>query len=208
MVLAVVVVTKFTLGGWVAVVLIPLLVGYFLSVRNYYRRFLDRIAALDVERLRIDEPGRMLVVLTVGGLTPVIRHAARVARRLGRDVVAVHVAVDRDYAQQLRRAWPTDRGGGIPLEILDSPYRNVVDPLREYLDRRLAEEPGRVINLLVPVIVTNDPFDAYLHNGTAYQILRELVYSEGVLITVIPFYVDVVGNGNGRVHARLACQLS
>lgn len=113
-VLAVVVVTKFTLGGWVAVVLIPLLVGYFLSVRNYYRRFLDRIAALDVERLRIDEPGRMLVVLTVGGLTPVIRHAARVARRLGRDVVAVHVAVDRDYAQQLRRAWPTDRGGRHP----------------------------------------------------------------------------------------------
>ncbi|WP_460039339.1 APC family permease [Thermaerobacter litoralis] len=202
-VLAVVVITKFALGGWVAVLLIPVLVGYFLSVRNYYRRFLDRVAALDVERLRIDRPGRMLVVLTVGALTPVIRHVARVARRLGQEVVAVHVAVDPAYAQQLRREWRPDRTGGIPLEILESPYRNLVEPLRAYLDRRLAEEPGTVINLLVPVIVTNDPFDAYLHNGTANQILRELVYSEGVLITLIPFYVDVVGNGNGngRVHA-------
>ncbi|ADU50939.1 amino acid transporter [Thermaerobacter marianensis DSM 12885] len=199
-VLAIVVVTKFTLGGWVAVVIIPLLVLYFLSVRNYYNRFLRCVAALDEDRMRIDTAGRIQVVLAVGALNAVIRHAARVARRLGHDVVAVHVATDPDYGRRLLREWRPERVHGIPLEVLESPYRDVVGPLRAYLDRRLAERPGTVINLLVPVIVTNDPFDAYLHNGTAYQILRELVYSEGVLITVIPFYVDLVENGKMAVH--------
>ncbi|PZN09428.1 MAG: amino acid permease [Bacillota bacterium] len=198
-VLVIVLLTKFVQGGWVAVVIIPSLVVYFLSVKHYYERFLDRVAALEAEHMRIDTAGRIKVVLAVGGLSPVIRHAVRVARRLSPDVVAVHVATDPEYGEQIRRGWRPEEYGGIPLEVLESPYRDVVGPLRAYLDRQLAENPGLVINLLVPAIVTNDPFDGYLHNGTASQVLRELLYSEGVLVTVIPFYVDLVENGpNGH----------
>lgn len=195
-VLVIVVLTKFALGGWVAVVIIPSLVLYFLSVKHYYERFLERVTALEKERMRIDTAGRIKVVLAIGGLSPVIDHAARVACRLSPDVVAVHVATEPEYGEHIRRAWQPEKYGGIPLKVLESPFRDVVGPLRAFLDRLLAENPGTVINLLVPAIVTNDPFDGYLHNGTASQILRELVYSEGVLITVIPFYVDLTENGS------------
>jgi len=80
---------------------------------------------------------------------------------------------------------------GVPLTVVESPYREVVPPLRSFLERLRRENPGVVLDLLVPVIVTNDPFDAYLHNGVAWHIVRELTYSEGIVITVIPFYVDM-----------------
>jgi hypothetical protein len=43
----------------------------------------------------------------------------------------------------------------------------------------------------MPIVVTNDPLDAYLHNGTADQVTRELRFSQGILLTLIPFYVDM-----------------
>jgi hypothetical protein len=75
--------------------------------------------------------------------------------------------------------------------VLPSPYRNVVPPLRKYLNEEHQKDPNTLINLLVPVVVTNDPFDSYLHNSTADQIIRELRFSEGILITVIPFFVNM-----------------
>lgn len=44
---------------------------------------------------------------------------------------------------------------------------------------------------LIPAVVTSEPFDDYLHNGTVDQMLRELRYAEGVVITVIPFFVNM-----------------
>lgn len=196
-VLAVVTATKFRLGAWIVILVIAALVPYFLSVRDYYDRFLHRIRALERERMRIDVARQVKVVLAVGGLSPVIDHAMRVARRLSDDIVAVHVATDPEYGEKIRRKWDVQRHGGTQLVVLESPYRDVVGPLRHYLDELLAANPGVMVNLLVPVIVTNDPFDAYLHNATAQHILRELVYSEGVLITVIPFYVNMADENGG-----------
>jgi hypothetical protein len=193
-VLLVVTVTKFLLGAWLVVVAIPVLMLYFLYVKDYYTRFLERVRTLERERMRIDEARRIKVVLAVGGLSPLIDHALQVARRISGDIECVHVATDPEEAERIRRKWDARRHGGLGLTLLESPYRDVVAPLRRYLDRLLAENPGTVINLFVPVIVTNEPFDAYLHNGTANQILRELTYSEGVLLTVVPFFVDLAAH--------------
>jgi hypothetical protein len=115
----------------------------------------------------------------------------RVARRLSTDITALYVAVEPELGEKLQRKWDLARHGGVPLVVIPSPYREVVDPLRRWLDNLHRENPDTLINLLVPVVVTNEPFDNYLHNGAADQILRDLRYTEGIIVTEIPFYVNM-----------------
>lgn len=189
--LLVIAVSKFTHGAWIVWLIIPLIMLYFTRVHDYYERFKDRVESLEDVHMRIDQADKVKVVMTIGGLSPVIDHAMQVARRFSDDVTAVYVATDPAQGAKVARKWDRERHGGTPLVVLDSPYRTIVPPLRRYLTELQQANPGCVINLLVPVVVTNDPFDSYLHNGTANQMLRELRFSEGILITVIPFYVNM-----------------
>jgi hypothetical protein len=189
--LVIIAITKFLLGAWIVCIVIPLLIAYFLHVHGYYERFRARVESLIDERMTIDRPGKVKVILTIGGLSPVIDHSLRIARRISGDITAVYVAVEPEAGEKIRQKWDLRRHGGTPLVVLPSPYREVVEPLRRYLDRLHLEQPDTVINLLVPVVVTNEPFDEYLHNGHADHILRELRYTEGIIVTEIPFYVNM-----------------
>jgi len=153
--LVMVVLTKFSHGAWIVTIIIPVVVAYFRHVHSYYRRFRDRVEDLQQTHM------------TIGGLTPVIDHAMKVAARISTDITAVYVATDPDQGEKVKRKWDQARHGGTPLVVLDAPYREVIPPLRRYLDRLRVEYPTTLINLLVPVVVTNEPFDEYLHNGTA-----------------------------------------
>lgn len=183
MVLIVVAITKFILGAWIVLIVIPVLLGYFYYVHDYYVRFRQRVESLLDEHMTIDDASKVKVVLTIGGLSPVIDHSKRVARRFSQDITAVYVPVDPDEGDRIRRKWDLKRHGGVQLTVLESPYRTVVEPLQRFLKKMQEENPGMLINLLVPIIVTNQPFDTYLHNGTADQIIRELRFTEGVLVT-------------------------
>lgn len=190
-VLLVVAVTKFTHGAWIILIVLPAVVSYMLHVSSYYRRFKTKVDALLKEHLTMDDARKVKVVMTIGGLTPVIDHAMRVARRISKDVTAVYVAVEPELGEKVARKWDKARHGGTELIVVPSPYREVVAPLKAYLEAMHLREPQTLINLLVPVVVTNEPFDDYLHNGYADQILRELRFSEGIIITEIPFYVNM-----------------
>jgi hypothetical protein len=199
--LVVITMTKFAGGAWIVCIVIPALVSYFYYIHNYYERFRARVDGLQNEHMTIDDARKVKVVLTIGGLSPIVDHSMRVARRVSGDITAVYVATDPELGEKVSRKWDVRRHKGVELVVLPSPYRNVVQPLRKYLDELLQKHPHTLINLLVPVVVTNDPFDTYLHNGTADQLLRELRYSEGILITVIPFYVNMDPGAGSSIAA-------
>jgi len=52
----------------------------------------------------------------------------RYALSASESVTAVHVTVDSDEAKQLEHAWQ-ERCRVVPLRIVPSPYREVIDPL-------------------------------------------------------------------------------
>ncbi len=202
-VLVVIAVTKFTHGAWIVLVLIPLILAYFTYVHRYYARFRESVEGLLHEHLPMDDAKAVKVVMTIGGLSPVIDHSLRVARRISKDITAVYVAAEPDLGEKYQKKWDLRRHGGVPLVVLPSPYRDVVGPLQTYLGQVHREHPETLINLLIPAVVTSEPFDDYLHNGTVDQMLRELRYAEGVVITVIPFFVNMSSARNCRItHFR------
>lgn len=184
--------TKFTHGAWLVTILIPALVYYFRRVHYYYECFHTQLQGLWKEHMAIDRPRRVKTLCTVAGVNPVALHTLRCARRTLHtgDLVAVHVAIDPEKAERVKAKWDRDRMGA-DLVVLESPFRSVLGPLRDYVDGLLAKDPDLVVHILVPVVVTTNVFDAYLHNGTGEQILQEFRYSHNVLVTEVPFFLNM-----------------
>ena len=76
-------------------------------------------------------PGR---IAAAGGADGATLRAVRYAQGIARDVTCVHVTDEPAAADELRRAW--DAAHMRPtLVIIESPYRELVGPLTNYIEQ-------------------------------------------------------------------------
>ena len=80
------------------------------------------------------------------------RGAATTRKTLSPDVRAVYVDVDPAATEQLRHDWPR-WGEGVPLVVLESPYRSLMEPLLEYIEQVHASNPGDYVTVVLPEFV-------------------------------------------------------
>jgi hypothetical protein len=95
--------TKFTEGGWLIVVALPVLVHAMQRVHRAYRHIGSRL-----ELGRTPPPPRAhdsLVIVPVGTVSRLTRDAVAAALTLGDRVEAVHVTHPGDSSQQIVEAW-------------------------------------------------------------------------------------------------------
>jgi amino acid transporter len=180
----IVVITKFTQGAWIVVLLVPALVALFHAIHEAYRR--ERLAlAVYGPPEPVAAPHGMLV--PVDRLNRAVAESIAYAQSLGDNVVAVHVAVDEDHARQLRREWE-QWGTRVPLEILPSPYREVLEPLLAHIKERCKNEPSR-LTVVVPTVVPHLwPAEA-LHNQYALALQLSLRTVPNVVVTTVPVQI-------------------
>jgi hypothetical protein len=145
------------------------------------------VAVTDVPKLADDEtlPSRAQVVVPVSSMNAASLRALQYARSLGLpDTKAVYFADHEEEAEELRRDWrqfPT----GIPLEIVDAPYRDVGQPLLAYL-REITADPEAVAVVVMPEVVVRGT-DRLLHNQRALYLKRLLPFEPRVILTSVPF---------------------
>jgi hypothetical protein len=106
-------------------------------------------------------------------------------------VEAFHVETQVGEADELRRKWDvlhTD----VPLIIRYSEYRDVVQPLIEYIES--AEhtfKPGdsNMITVLLPQFIVNKWWEVFLHSQTSLSIASALIKekSRNIVVSVLPF---------------------
>jgi amino acid transporter len=145
------------------------------------------VAVTDVPKLADDEtlPSRANVVVPVSSMNAASLRALQYARSLGLpNTKAVYFADHEEEAEELRRDWrqfPT----GIPLEIVDAPYRDVGQPLLAYL-REITADPEAVAVVVMPEVVVRGT-DRLLHNQRALYLKRLLLFEPRVILTSVPF---------------------
>ncbi|WP_242907165.1 APC family permease [Actinomadura terrae] len=183
-------VTKFSAGAWVVVVVVPLLILLFTRIRRYYDRVARelRLGTVPAERPRPDRAARLLIVPMedVGAMTG---RALGTALGLDGEAVAVAVAEDGERAIALRRQW--DRWDpGVRLEILDSPREARIRPIVEYTRRALAGGDRSVI-VLIPMVESSRPRYRFLYDQWGLllaEALRE--HAPGALVCVLPYRIS------------------
>lgn len=193
----VVAVTKFTLGAWIVLVLVPLLVLYFLWVHRQYVRIAEQLRIPPDAHTMVDcGSARKLhnhAVVLVGSIDRRIVRAVQYAQSIGADRIdAVFVDATSEGADKARAAWD-DLGCDIPLTILDSPYREIVEPICAHIREIPRPSDDYVITIVIPQFVPQDWGDlggVYVYRaGLRHLIKRALFFERNVIVVDVPYYL-------------------
>jgi hypothetical protein len=96
-----------------------------------------------------------------------------------------------DTEDPLPRDWE-QRGMPIPLVVIESPYRETVRPLLQYVRQLRRDYPGDVISIIIPEYVVRHWWQNLLHNQTALRLKARLLFEPSVTVTSVPW---VIGTG-------------
>ncbi len=181
-------VTKFLLGAWIIVIVIPVLVFLFLQINSHYKSLAKQLS-LDTfgapTRVR-----RNRVILPIGGVHRGTVHALNFARSLSDDVTAVHVALDQTEEDKVRSRWEK-WGDGVRLVLIPSPYRALLEPMIRYI-REVASQrqPGDMLTVVVPEFLPQKPWQNILHMQTAFFLRMGLLGLRNIVIMEVPYHGD------------------
>ncbi len=193
-VMQVIVVTKFSHGAWVVVIILPLMVALFFGIHRHYIRVKAKLAASRTEQVY---PHKTRVLVLVSGIHHGVVRALSFAKSIAArgDVEAITVDFPDDAGREsaaldkLRSDWPT-YCEGVPLRALRSPYRKVVEPLLEEVDRIRRNEPEVMQIIIVPEFVTSGWWEHILHNQTALRIKASLLLKPKTIVISVPYHLD------------------
>jgi amino acid transporter len=102
------------------------------------------------------------------------------------DTKAVFFAFDADEAARVEKDWHRE-AIGLPLEILEAPFRDLGDPLLSYL-RELTADPETVASVVMPELVFNGA-RKLLHNQRALYIKRLLLFEPRIVLSSVPYHL-------------------
>jgi amino acid transporter len=191
----VVMVSKFTEGAWVTVLLIPGIVLVMKSVHGHYERLMRAVST----RHSLPTHGLTppLVVMPLDNWTRISEKALRFALTISPDVIAVHID-SSENPSGLADAWPKlveepARHAGIPapkLELIRSPYRYVIGPLLEFILSMERKNPGRPIAVVLPNLVESHWYHRFMHNQRAELLTALLLFraEQRIVIINVPWY--------------------
>ena len=182
----VIAVSKFALGAWIVVILIPIMVLGLLRIRRHYERVARQLSLAGARRPRI---GKNLVVVLIAGLHKGTIEALEYARSISPSVTALTVDLDPTQTTKLRLRW-AEWEPDIPLLVLESPYRSIVRPLMDYIDRMERQGEGQYLTVVLPEFVPSHWWEHFLHNQTALLIKAALLFRPGKVCVSVPYHLE------------------
>ena len=188
-VLVVVASVKFTDGAYLVVILIPLLVGMMLFIHRQYdasRRELRVNSDLVFETPKREER----VVVPIPGINRAVIQAVNVARSIADDVRAVFITDVPEDAVQIREQWER-QVPGVPLVVVESPYRALTGPLQAYLDVLDAAWPpdkeAPITFVVLPEYVARRWWERILYNQSVKRLRSALLGRPHTVVVNVPY---------------------
>jgi amino acid transporter len=208
--LVVVAVTKFTHGAWMVVLVLPLLVALLYSIHRHYRAVADALTVEDLDEL-IPRQEPPLVIVPLARLDRAALRALAFASAISPDVRAVHIATSEDSAAGFKRRWERwagkriAEGREIDLDVIESPFRSLMQPLLRYIDR-IGERDRRPVTVVLAEYVPRRWWEFFLHSQTALRLKAALLFRPDTVVIDVPYHyrseadarpVPVATAGNG-----------
>lgn len=137
-----------------------------------------------------DHPRRIDTVVLVSELTAPTLNAVNYARTVDTEARFIHLAIDEDQTARVRQAWD-DAGIPEPLELVESPYREITTPVTRLIRRLRHDAPPRTsINVILPEFIVPGWKGQALHNQTSLAIKATLIFEPNVVVTSVTWHLD------------------
>jgi len=176
-------ISKFTEGAWLVVIVVPLLVLMFHRVHWLYARM---GAALEIGEIPAPPVKRnSLVVVPVSTMSKLVREGISAALSLGQDVVAVTVCFgesEDDAADaKLRQQWD-EWNPGVPLKTLRSAHRSLGTPVVDYLRELEQTDSHDQLVVLIPEVYSPHPWRRLLHNQRGFVLEQAIQHATSDIV--------------------------
>ena len=187
-------ITKFSHGAWIVVVLIPIMVVTFQRIHRHYVRVRSLLATSRIVDLY---PRKNRVIVLVSrihrGTLEALRYARSISERGQVEALTVDFPDAYGKPSPEREQLEGDRHRyceGIPLRVIESPYRRTVEPILQEVDRIRAVEPEITLTIVVPEFVAENWWGNVLHNQTALRLKAFLYTRPKTVVISIPYHLD------------------
>ena len=179
-------ITKFLSGAWFVLILIPALVFLFSRIHRHYK---DVAQALSLENQRAPiSTERVITLLLVDGVHMGTLQMVNFAKSLGSPWKAIHVGVNPERAQITQDKWDKYIGDD-NLHIIQSPYRHLLAPIREYVMDLLRDNPDAIVHIVLGHLAMDSVFTQALHQNSSLILNLGLTGLERVVVTIVPLQI-------------------
>lgn len=145
---------------------------------------------IDPEADEAQEPVRNYTIVLVSGVHNATLQAIEYAETLRPgDLRALYVGLDPETSERLGNQWLEARIP-VPLELHDSPFRDIGASLIEYIQNFRPDGVNRVVTVVVPEFIVKKFRHHFLHGQTAFIVKRHLLFEPGVVVASVPFQID------------------
>ena len=135
-------------------------------------------------------PTRNVALVLVSAVHNATLRALEYAKAIAPTAVrAITFNVEESETQKIMRDWG-QTVTGVPLEILDSPYRDLAPPLLKLVRQIRRAAPDTVVTVIVPEFVVKKWWHQFLHNQSALSIKAALLFEPGVVVTSVPYHLE------------------
>ncbi len=179
-------VVKFKDGAWIVILVIPALVMLFLKIKNHYRSVAKQ---LSLEGYRPSQGTRQHVCVLVPDIHRGVIPALQLARQISSDARALHVSIDPNREARVRKRWML-YSRGLPLTVLDSPFRSLIQPVIEYVGRLKEQDPGCTVMIIIPEFEPSGWFAKSLHGHAAFALAVKLHFMRDVIVVNVPYHIS------------------
>jgi Amino acid permease len=195
--LVVIIVTKFVEGAWIMLIVGPGLVWLFWKIRRHYEwisREVDQVVELQTGKLRPP-----IVIIPIDTWNRVTERALRFGLEMSDDIIALHVSTEENHNKRLPELWAEKvekparaAKSAVPrLEIIHSPYRQIYEPILDFVRKTEKKNKDRLIAVLIPELVEPHWYEYLLHNlhGMGGRALLLLEGEQRTVVITTPWYL-------------------
>jgi len=201
-VLVIVLLSKFTKGAYIAIIAMAVLFVMMKLIRRHYDAVARETALVEGEDRTL--PSRVRAVVLVSKLhKPTLRALAFAKAARPSTIEALTVSVDPEETERLVVAWE-EADTGVPLKVLASPYREVTNPIIDYVKNLRRESPRDVVTVYIPEYVVGHWWEQILHNQSALRLKGRLLFTPGVMVTSVPFLLASSTRAEHRLERETA----
>jgi amino acid transporter len=185
-------VTKFRDGAWFVILLMPFLVLVFFRIHRHYKEVAH---ALSLKGIKVEKKTRSVqTLILVDNVHAETVRMVNFAKSLQHPWKAIHIGTNPERVKEVIEKWQSRIGEG-ELEIIESPYRLLAEPIRDYILNIKKETPDVFIHIIMGHLVMDTFWEQALHQNTAFIFNLALGDMENIAVTQVPYQIHHLKRG-------------
>lgn len=185
----VVFITKFTHGAWMLLIAAPAIMFFMSFTHKHYYRFGKAISieGYTYNYVKSETNDKLPCIVLIHNLSKAALKTFDYAKDISSNLTVLHISSTPQHTEVLKKQWE-ELGIDIPLTIIPAPYRDILQPLDQYITEREQQlEKGQHLTVVLTKFVGSGWRDAIFHNQTSFFIESRLRRHQNVATVLVPY---------------------